>query len=88
MPGNQYKAANHHPSYPQIKSSKQQGRSKGGCILAEEPLRYTPPWPSVQGWKVGISSHGALTHPEADQWQSPMAGVEVAWKLFSGRIRR
>ncbi len=58
-----------------------------GCSLVGELPQYTPPCPSAQEWKVGIFFHGALAHPEADRWHSPMVDVEAAWKLVSGRIR-
>lgn len=36
-------------------------------IAREETGSHTDPWPSVQGWRVGIFCNGALAHPVRGQ---------------------
>lgn len=58
----------------------------GECRFVVKPLQCTPPWPSIQEVRMGTFSNGALAHPESDQVHSPMANVEAAVRLSSGRI--
>lgn len=63
------------------KEARSRVRLIDGCSLEPEPPRCILPWPSPPGWKGDRSFPLALTHSEADQWHSPMASVEAAWRL-------
>ncbi len=86
MPCNQCKAANHRPSWPRRRSSKQQGMLRADVALLKSLCNILLHG-LCSGIESGYISHGALTLPEADLWRSPMAGVVAAGKLFSDRIR-